>query len=70
MYDCDGFHISWTNLRLNKTIYLLIDDIVIQFIITQPSGTVDRNHGKLLTTAICPVLWHYGVPHVEVNGTE
>ena len=33
-------------------------------------GPVDSNHGNLLTTANCPVLWHYGVPHAEVNGTE
>ena len=28
------------------------------------------NHGNPLTTAICPVLWQYGVPHTEVNGPE
>ena len=33
------------------------------------TGTVASNHDNLLTTANCPVLWHYGVPHAEVNGT-
>ena len=28
------------------------------------------NHGKLLTTVNCLVLWHYKVPHAEVNDTE
>ena len=31
-------------------------------------GPVDSNHGNLLITAICLVLWHYGVPHAKVNG--
>ena len=34
------------------------------------AGPVASNHGKLLTTANCPILWHYGVPHAEANGTE
>ena len=31
---------------------------------------VASNYSNLLTTAIFPVLWHYGVPHSEVNAAE
>ena len=28
------------------------------------------NHGKILNTANCPVLWHYEVPHAKLKGTD
>ena len=34
------------------------------------NGPVDSNHGNILTTANFLVLWHYGVPHYELNSTE
>ena len=34
------------------------------------NGPVASNHVKLLTTANFLLLWHYGVPHAKVNGTD